>query len=213
MTARLLYVFDPLCGWCYGFGPVLREVRRAFPDLSVDLRFGGLVTGGRIGPYAAMRNYIQTAQIRLQAATGKAPGAAFHDRIVGDNGVTASSIPPCDALLALREVAPEAVLDYTEALQEAHFGEGADLNDPRTYLQVSGSLGLDFAPDILGPAELRPALAREFAEVGRLGVSSYPTLMLTTRGRYHPVPLVYSPKGQVDALRAALVATKGATEV
>lgn len=205
MTARLIYAFDPLCAWCYGFGPALREVRRSFPDLPVYLRFGGLVTGRRIGPYAAMRTYIQSAQIRLHATTGRSPGAAFHDCILCDDSVTASSIPPCDALLALRAVAPEAVPDYAEALQEAHFGMGADLNEPETYAQVSQSLGLDFAPDIPRPDDLRPALEHEFAGVCTMGVSSYPTLILSVRGTNHPVPLVYAPSGQLAALRMALI--------
>ena len=42
MTTRLIYAFDPLCGWCYGFAPALRALRQALPALEVELRIGGL---------------------------------------------------------------------------------------------------------------------------------------------------------------------------
>ena len=27
---KLLYVYDPLCGWCYGFGPVAEQIEKNF---------------------------------------------------------------------------------------------------------------------------------------------------------------------------------------
>ena len=59
MRARLIYGFDPLCGWCFGFGPALRALREALPDLEIELRMGGLVTGGRIRPYIESAEYIE----------------------------------------------------------------------------------------------------------------------------------------------------------
>ena len=43
MSARLLYVVDPMCSWCYGFAPVLDAVRgKLRADVSMDLVMGGL---------------------------------------------------------------------------------------------------------------------------------------------------------------------------
>ena len=72
MTTELVYAFDPLCGWCYGFGGALRALRGARPDLRIALRMGGLVTGDRIGLYSAAAEYIRTASARLTAVTGAA---------------------------------------------------------------------------------------------------------------------------------------------
>ena len=39
---RLLYIADPLCSWCYGFGPELARVLERHPDAELDLLMGGL---------------------------------------------------------------------------------------------------------------------------------------------------------------------------
>lgn len=207
MTARLLYAFDPLCGWCHGFGPAFRAVRAALPDLPVSLLFGGLVTGERIGPYADKRAYIEAAQARLKTVTGVELGRDFHERILRNPSVTASSIPPCDVLLQLRARFPAALPDFAEALQTTHFRDGADYNDPGVYAQIAAGMSLDFHPDVPRPGELRPALAAEFAATRAIGVSSYPTLLLQTVGGIQEIALDYSPARQLASVRSTLAVT------
>ena len=47
----VLYVFDPLCGWCYGFSPVMVKLNDNYKE---NVKFvvisGGMVVGDRIGP-------------------------------------------------------------------------------------------------------------------------------------------------------------------
>jgi putative protein-disulfide isomerase len=208
MTARIVYAFDPLCGWCHGFGPALDALRAAFPDVPLDLRLGGLVTGARIGPYAAMGPYIRGASARMTAVTGVPLGAAFFDRILGDSGAVASSIPPCDVLLQARAVDPARVPDLARAMQDAHFTRGADLNDPSVHADLAARLGLDLRPDVPGPHDLRPALAAEFAVTRALGVASYPTVLVTADGRPpRGVDIAYDPATMVGRVAAALGVT------
>ena len=39
---QLVYVADPLCSWCYGFGPELTRLLERIPQAKVDLVMGGL---------------------------------------------------------------------------------------------------------------------------------------------------------------------------
>nr|MBA3324286.1 DsbA family protein [Paracoccaceae bacterium] len=44
--AHLLYVADPMCSWCWGFAPVIADIRAAFRDrLPLHLVMGGLRPG------------------------------------------------------------------------------------------------------------------------------------------------------------------------
>ena len=198
MTLQLIYAFDPLCGWCYGFAPALRALREERQDLRIDVRMGGLVTGERIGPYAAAADYIRGASARMTAVTGAALGPAFWSDVIGNPGVMSSSIPPCDVLLQVRRHAPHRVLDLAEAIQIAHFRDGHDLNDAATYIRLLGKLEIDLEPQVPDPRDVRPDLAEEFARSRRMGLASYPTLLLETEHGFKAIAIAYDPKELVS---------------
>lgn len=204
MTTEVVYAFDPLCGWCYGFGSTLRTLREARPDLRIALRMGGLVIGDRVGPYAAAAEYIRTASARMTAVTGTAIGARFWQNIIGNADVVSSSIPPCDVLLHVRQHAPEQVLDLAEAIQIAHFGDGQDLNDAATYARLFEARGIDMDPDVPAPRELRTDLAQEFAQSRRMGVASYPSLLLRTEHGLSAIPVSYDPKTLIASVEEGI---------
>ena len=188
MSARLIYAFDPLCGWCYGFIPAMRALTAAHPDLPIDLRMGGLVTGERIRPYADMATYIRGAHQQMASVTGMALGAPFFDRILASPTIIASSLIPCAALLQVRAARPEKTLDFAHAVQIAHFRDGDDLGDPAVYARLAAKTGLDLDFNLPGPRDLTPALAMEFSATRQFGVRAYPTL------------LVQNPDGSVEEL-------------
>jgi putative protein-disulfide isomerase len=159
-TASLLYAFDPLCGWCYGFIPAMEALSRALPRLTIELGFGGLVTGARIRPYAESRGYIEGASERLFAVTKQKVRPAFFERVLGNSAVVASSIPPCAALLQVRAHAPDRVLELAHALQRAHFEHGEDLNDPALYTRGAGDIAAAQARLSAAEAEVARLYAR-----------------------------------------------------
>ncbi|MFN3644094.1 MAG: hypothetical protein ACK4TB_14370 [Gemmobacter sp.] len=193
---RLTYGFDPLCGWCYGIVPAMRALMAAQPGLPVNLAMPGLVTGARVGPYAAMEGYIRGASQRLSAVTGRAPSPAFYD-LIRRPGVTGDSAPPVLVLAAARAVDPAAAVRLAHRITEAHFDAGADLNDPATYPPLLAAEGIAMAlPDLAD----RAAAAAVFAADARFGIAAFPTLIARRGARAVALPPVYAP----DALQAAL---------
>ena len=96
--ARLTYVYDPLCGWCFGFVPTLRQFEQANPDVQIDVIPGGLVTGDRVGPYGDMLDYITSAAPRMTETTGQALGAAFFEMMRQEETPLSISAPPSRSL-------------------------------------------------------------------------------------------------------------------
>lgn len=185
---RVIYGFDPLCGWCFGFVPAMRALRRAHPDLPVTLAMPGLVTGPRVGPYAEMEGYIRSASGRLRPVTGRAPSEAFFD-LIRRPGVIGDSRPPIAAIAAVAQAHPDAALDFAHAVTEAHFVDGADLNDPGTFTRLLRDLGL-------GPVDIAiddVAIARVLEEGRAHGIASFPTLMIEQAGRRDVMPSLYDP--------------------
>ena len=199
----LIYGFDPLCGWCYGFVPAMRAVRAARPHLPVTLLMAGLVTGPRAGPYADALPYIRGASERLREVTGRAPSAAFFE-LIATPGVRGDSAPPCVAIHAVQREAPDAALDFAHAVIEAHFERGADLNRPETYAPLLAR----HAPRVALPDLADPALAEAAWSDGRaLGVASFPALILRREGAMRALPSVYDPDALLRLLGDETAAT------
>ncbi|MGW2741007.1 DsbA family protein [Streptomyces sp. NPDC001450] len=184
--ARLTYAFDAYCGWCYGFGPALREFAGANAG-RIELRVlsGGLFTGARALPAAAYP-HIPGANARITELTGVAFGDAY-EAVLAEGTVVMDSADAACGLVALRNQPGVDVLDAAAALQRAWYADGRSLSDVRTYRSIAVGLGLD--PRTVAAAYTSPATRAQaradFREVRRLGVEGYPTLLLHTGTGVH----------------------------
>lgn len=205
---ELIYGFDPICGWCYGYAPALRAIRAARPDLPVRLLMSGLVTGPRVGPAAEKEPYVRGAAERLRAVTGRAPSEAFF-AWMRSPGAVADSGPPAAAIEAVRRVRPDAALPFAHAVIEAHYERGMDPNDPGAYAPLLA----EHAPDLSLPDIHDPALQdAAFAEGRAAGLSSFPTLALRRAdGRVEILAPEYDPEAAVRAIAAAVPRNAGAS--
>lgn len=200
----LVYGFDPLCGWCYGFIPALEVLSRDRPDLAVHLALGGLITGQRIRPYAEMSKYIRQSSRRLADVTGQSLGDSFFERILSRSDTVASSVPPSAAILQVRRAHPAMTLPFAHAVQRAHFEDGKDLNDPSTYAALLALLKLDLTLDLPGPWQSREDVEAEFHSTRLLGISSFPTVLVRSAGALKPLPTTYDPGTFVAQVSAHL---------
>jgi putative protein-disulfide isomerase len=199
-----VYGFDPLCGWCFGLVPAMETLASARPDLEIEVALGGLVVGARVGPYAAKADYIREASARLEAVTGRRPSEAFFRRVLGAPDVVASSVPPSRAIQQARERAPDRALAFAHAVQEAHFRDGRDLNDPGLYDELAARSGIPPGFDVPPPDAMPEPLASEIARTRSLGIASFPTLLAETDGALLRLPHAYRPDELLAVVAAAL---------
>ncbi|WP_421709742.1 hypothetical protein [Algihabitans sp.] len=176
--ARLTYVYDPLCGWCFGFVPTLRAFAETNPEVEIDVVPGGLVTGDRVGPYGNMLGYITGAAPRMTATTGQALGDAFFDMMRQEETPLSTSAPPSLAALQMQKLTDKAgVLRFVHCLLEAHFINGNDLNRADTYDALCKNLDLPQLDTdaIVGATDMLPPVAASYKKARSLGVSFFPT--------------------------------------
>nr|WP_216852880.1 DsbA family protein [Phytoactinopolyspora halotolerans] len=83
---------------------------------------------------------------------------------------------------ALRAAAPGRALESAEAMQRAFYFDGLSLSEVSTYRHIAQQQGLDADAVVTGFASPtgRTAAAQDFTRAARLGVTSYPTLLLHT---------------------------------
>ena len=199
---RIIYAYDPLCGWCYGFIPVMRAVAEAHPDVPIDVRMGGLVTGERVAPYSQAKPYIEGASARMAAVTGRPLAPAFFSDVLTRDDIISNSAQPCAMVLRVRDAAKEkgsddasgrTVLAYAHTLQELHFEEAMDVNDDATHAEAMRRVGVEADASVPARDEAEELVAQEFATARALGISSYPTVLKMADKRLATVPLDYDP--------------------
>lgn len=174
---QLVYFADPMCSWCYGFSPVIREVGERFRDrLPVRVVMGGLRAGNTRAMRPEDKNYIRDAWARVEAASGQPFDRAFFDR----ESFVYDTEPACRAVVTMRRMAPEKALAFLARISRAFYAEGRDTTDPDVLARLAAEFGEDkhaFAAEMLA-AETRNATLRDFLLSQESGVQGFPCLVV-----------------------------------
>lgn len=187
---ELIYLFDPLCGWCYGFGNQLQTFKDNFEaKISFNVISGGMVTGSRVGTLSEIAPYIKDSLPRVEQLSGVKFGSAFLEDLHGPGKTILDSTPPSKAFVILKEAFPLQQVEVAHAIQEIFYGQGLDLNRAESYAGLCQQLGYDFNQFTEDFEGLNYQLATKdaFSDAARYGVSGYPTVILHHGNAYYMV--------------------------
>lgn len=201
---RLVYVFDAYCGWSYGFASTLNELVRRHPDLQIDVVSGGLFTGSRQVPIREL-GYIRDANAKITELTGAEFGPGF-ERLIADGSFVMDSEAAARGVAALREAAPDRIVELAAAMQHAFYVDGLSLSEPATYRAVAEAAGLD--PDATVDAfnVAAEAAQADFAQAAELDVHSFPTLLAVEGDRMTALAVGHATVDEIEARLGALTA-------
>ena len=80
-TPRLIYFADPMCSWCYGFSPVISQIRQTFGRaLPIQLVMGGLRPGNDKPTTEQAKTELKIHWEHVHEATGLPFDEAVLDR-------------------------------------------------------------------------------------------------------------------------------------
>ncbi|MBW8847903.1 MAG: DsbA family protein [Burkholderiales bacterium] len=181
-TPVLHYVYDPLCGWCWGAAPLVRAARAVLP---LRLHAGGMMAGAQRQPVTPeLRAYVLAHDQRIAEATGQPFGDAYRDGLLRDVQAVFDSEPPTAAILAAEALAGRG-LDLLAELQAAHYVHGRRIAEPAVLIELAGAIGLaraEFATELgrqsLGPAQAHIQQTRSF--MAQTGARGFPSFLLET---------------------------------
>jgi putative protein-disulfide isomerase len=174
---RFLYVADPMCSWCWGFAPVIARIAEQYGALApVRLVAGGL----RVGTVEPMNERAKAAARhhweQVQAATGQPFDFDFFERqhFVYDTG------PACRAVVAARNLAPDAGLSALHAIQHAFYAANRDVTHVDVLADVVAETGVDRETflAVYAADEVGASLAADFSGVQALEISGFPALLV-----------------------------------
>ena len=171
MPSTLYYIHDPMCSWCWGYRPALAALLAGLPtDVQVVRLLGGLAPDSDAPMPAAMQSQLQQIWRHIQTSI---PNTRFNFEFWARCAPRRSTWPACRAVIAARR--QDVVFDrvMTDAIQRAYYLEARNPSDRQTLI----------------------ALAAEIAQARALGVSAFPSLVLTHAGYHWPVPVEYTDPG------------------
>lgn len=145
MNKTLYYLYDPLCGWCYGAAPALSALI-ATPGVNVELLPTGLFSGQGAKPMNdELAAYAWSNDQRIATLTGQAFTERYRDGILGNHQLAFDSACATLALTAVASTAPAREFLALEAIQHARYVDGADITSPTALGSLLEALGLDAA--------------------------------------------------------------------
>jgi putative protein-disulfide isomerase len=205
MQHKIIYIYDALCGWCYGFSPVMQQLHQKYSDkIAFEVLSGGMIMGLRAGAIGEVAPYIQKAYPDVERATGVTFGTGFLKNILAPGTALFSSEMPGVALTVLRQHKPEMVLAFAHALQHALYAEGTELSVLDNYRALATRFGLS-ADDFIAQMQLeenRYETLTEFQTVANWQVNGFPTVLVKPHHdeQYYMIARGYTPFERLDAV-------------
>jgi len=183
MNKTLHYLFDPLCGWCYGAAPVLSALQGQ-PSVNVELLPTGLFSGEGARPMdSEFAAYAWSNDQRIERLTGQRFSEQYRHQVLGDRQRLFDSGPATVALTAVSLTAPARELEALKAIQSARYVDGKDVTSLEILAGLLRGLGLEKAAALLEQpredllAANRARTRRAQALMQEFGARGVPTLV------------------------------------
>lgn len=209
---RVTYLFDPLCGWCYGAVPALERLVQ-LDGATVELAPSGLFAGE--GARAMDANFAAFAwqnDQRIARLCGQQFTDAYRAKILGKAGGMFDSAPATLGIVAVGLTEPAREIEAMKTLQNARYVEGRDNSELAVVESILEEAGFSEAarrvraPDEALHSSYRQRTSAARSEMKNFGVNGVPALIVEdNRSRRLLSSNVLF--GELDTLAARLQAT------
>ena len=205
VSSELFYVHDPMCSWCWGFAPVLKQLLENLPaDIRVTRLLGGLAVDSDQPMPVELQQTIEATWHHIQKHI---PGTQFNFYFWTRCAPRRSTWPACRAVIAARMQGDEFDVRMTRVIQLAYYTRARNPSDDSTLIELAGKLGLDSQvfSEALESNEVQQQLLAEIDWSRKLKVSAFPSLVLKTGTSVWPIAVDYndctSMLEMIDGLR------------
>jgi putative protein-disulfide isomerase len=171
---ELIFVIDPMCSWCWGFHPIIEELRLNHTDrYTYSLVVGGLRTKGQMIWNTQSKAYLLQNWNAVKVKTGQ----PFSHTLLNKPAFDYDTYPACKAIITVRELYGDtASFEYLTLIQKAFYLEGIDITDINTltsYIIQDKDAFLSFYQT--KRAEL--LMQHDFSKARSMGANSFPSVV------------------------------------
>lgn len=183
-TVTLQYLFDPLCGWCYGASASIKALSKQ-PEIDLQPLATGLFSGTGARPMKSFAAQAWAMDQRIGALSGQPFSEDYRTKVLGSEDALLDSTVATRAVVAVSASTPDRVIDTLAAIQSARYKDGKDVTSAVVVAGILTDLGLMDASARLLAADdpllhlvnTRTAAARDL--MNAYGLQGVPSLIAT----------------------------------
>ncbi len=180
MKDRIYYFFDPLCGWCYGFSPVVKRLNEELGDkFQFAALTGGMIRNSSAQPLSEMSAYIKGAYKTVERHCNVQFGQPFLD-LLDQEDVWFGSEPPSLAFVIMKHLVKDHDVELAGKFVSLISNEGKRPGVTESYRGIVESYGIDFTEfmELYNSDKMKQLMEDEFEVTANLGISGFPALVL-----------------------------------
>lgn len=186
-TVKLQYLFDPLCGWCYGASDTIKSLAK-HPSIDLQPMATGLFSGTGARPMSGFAAQAWANDQRIAALSGQVFSKDYRRDVLGDKDASLDSTVTTLAVTAVNETTPDRTIDALAALQAARYVDGKDVTSATVVATILSNMGLADAgarvvaadDSLLQAASARMSAARDL--MSAFGLQGVPAMIATIDG-------------------------------
>ncbi len=186
---ELMYFSDPMCSWCYGFGPAIEALSTEYADrMPVQMILGGLRPDETRPLPEKMSGEIAHHWEMVHEASGQEFDFDFfkkHPEFIYNTA------PACRAVVAAGRGDTPRPMQFQHQLQKMFYAQGQDPTRVEVFEAAAEAAGLDRAEfrRMYDDPETEAITRQNFELARAFGINGYPTVVLresTSEGDEEP---------------------------
>jgi putative protein-disulfide isomerase len=201
LNARVIFVTDPMCSWCWGMA---REIDRTMTMLAGEFEFDVLLGGINIDSTQPVGDYGRRRLAGVWREVTEVTGTTFGAGLPAGDFVY-NSTRACAALEAVRELSGRPPFEYLQRLQRRFFLGGEDVTQAALLRAEARAAGIDadrFDEVLVSPRTL-DRMRSGFGLAKSYGTAALPSVVVESAGARRLVTGGYADAPTlIEALRA-----------
>lgn len=207
MTATLIYCYDPMCSWCWGFRPTWTKLQKSLQPLidakllSIQPMLGGLAVDSDLPMPQEMKSKLEETWQHIQTVLS----SEFNFDFWRLTTPRRSTYPACRACMIARDSSLEEEMYH--AIQEAYYLQAKNPSDLDTLTACAERIGLPSEGFKKSMTHIKNAglLEQEINQARHLGLHSFPSLALLQGDCLTHIPIDYQhPEVMLNSIKKAL---------
>jgi putative protein-disulfide isomerase len=202
MKAKLYYVYDPMCSWCWGYAPTWNKLQSelaAFVDIHYCL--GGLAEDSELPMAVEMQTFLQQTWRKISQQLGTEFNFDFWHKCQPKR----STYPACRAMLIAR--AQDKERQMLAAIQQGYYLQARNPSEQKILHQLAEEIGINISDffDKMNSELLQEQLMTEICKARSMPIGGFPSLILYRNNEYVAIPIDYKNwQSSFDAIMKSL---------